>query len=114
MAAVPNGAYLILQRFVYAAFSFEKSAGFRRGDGIGDTHATIAGTWRDWAIPAAPAGACDVTLLCREMKGAWRGIADLLEEIGLRVTARWPANGNTAETARLGNGRLIISVDMEY
>ena len=89
-------------------------AGFRRGDGIGDTHATIAGTWRDWAMPAAPAGPREVTLLCREMNGAWRGIASLLEEIGLRVTARWPANGNTAETARLGNGRLIISVDMEY
>jgi nitrogenase molybdenum-iron protein alpha chain len=90
-------------------------AGFRRADGIGDTHATIAGTWRDWAEPSAePPGPRDVTLLCREMNGAWQGIVRLLEEIGLRVTARWPAGGSRAETGRLGKGRLCISIGMDY
>jgi len=89
-------------------------AGFRRGDGEGETYATIAETWRDWAEPSTQPGYRDVTLLCREMSGAWRAIVRLLEEIGLRVTARWPAGGSRAETARLGKGRLCISVGMEH
>lgn len=90
-------------------------AGFRRGDGIGDTHATITGTWRDWAESGAePPTPRDVVLLCREMNGAWRGIVRLLEQIGLRVTARWPAGGSQAETGRLAKGRLCISIEMEY
>lgn len=89
-------------------------AGFRRGDGIGDTHATIAGTWRDWASPAPPTGRRAVTLLCREMDGAWRDIVRLLEDIGLRVVARWPAASSVAQTGRLGHAPLVISVNMEY
>jgi len=89
-------------------------AGFRRGDGIGETHATIAGTWRDWASPASVADRREVTLLCREMDGAWRDIVAMLESIGLRVTARWPAAGNLALTGRLGHAPLVISVNMEY
>lgn len=92
-------------------------AGYRRADGIGETHATITGTWRDAAAEneeGAASGAYDVTLLCREMHGAWREIVVLLESLGLRVVARWPAGGNRQETARLGWGRLVISVGMEY
>lgn len=89
-------------------------AGFRRGDGIGDTHATIAGGWRDWASPAPPASRRQVTLLCREMDGGWRGIVRLLEDIGLCVTARWPAAGSLAQTSRLGHAPLVVSVNMEY
>lgn len=94
-------------------------AGFRRGDGVGETHATIAGTWSDWAGQAdldAPWSdtAHDITLLCREMNGAWRGIARLLEQIGLRVVARWPAGGDRTLTARLGTSQLCIGIGMEY
>lgn len=90
-------------------------AGFRRGDGIGDTHATIFGTWRDWAgTPPTRPGPRDVVLLCREMHGAWRGIARLLESVGLRVVSHWPAATDRAGISRLGRGRLVIAIDMEY
>ncbi|MBB3103138.1 nitrogenase component 1 [Azomonas macrocytogenes] len=89
-------------------------AGFRRGDGIGDTHATLTGTWQSWANPSATAGPYDITLLCREMEGAWRGIVRQLEAIGLNVVARWPAGSDRRQIARLGNSRLTIGIDMEY
>lgn len=89
-------------------------AGFRRGDGIGETHASVFGTWRDWAAPEADPGPYDVVLLCREVDGAWRGIVRLLEEVGLRVVARWPGGGGRDASARLGHGRLAISIEMEY
>ena len=89
-------------------------AGFRRGDGIGDTHRTITTTWRDWAAPTHQPKPRSVTLLCREMGGAWRGISQLLTELGLEVTTTWPAASSRAEVGRLGNSRLTISVGMEY
>ncbi|ACO80126.1 oxidoreductase/nitrogenase, component 1 [Azotobacter vinelandii CA] len=89
-------------------------AGFRRGEGIGDTHATIADTWRDWARPSAAPAARAVTLFCREMDGAWRGIVRLLESIGLDVVARWPGGGSRRSIARLGDSRLVVGIDMEY
>lgn len=89
-------------------------AGFRRGDGIGDTHRTLFRTWRDSAAPALPPGPKDVVLLCREMGGAWRGIVALLEHLGLRVVARWPGGSDTGQISRLGGGRLAVSIDMDY
>ncbi|NTV11138.1 MAG: oxidoreductase, partial [Zoogloea sp.] len=90
-------------------------AGYRRGDGIGDTHATLTGTWQDWAAPhPARAGKHDVVLLCRETGGAWQGIAQLLEQLGLKVVARWPAATSRGEIGRLGHGRLAVSIGMEY
>jgi len=73
-----------------------------------------AGIWRDWASPAPMSDQREVTLLCREMDGAWRDIVALLEDIGLHVSARWPAAGSLAATGRLGHAPLVISVNMEY
>lgn len=89
-------------------------AGFRRGDGIGETHATLVRTWHDWAAPATDPGPYDVVLMGHEMDGAWRGIVGLLEELGLNVVARWPVGGSRAETSCLGHGRLVIGVEMKY
>lgn len=89
-------------------------AGFRRGDGIGQTHNTIVGTWRDWAAQGVESGSRDVVLLCREMNGAWRNIERLLVDLGLRVVARWPGGSDRSQVAGLSSGRLVVSVDMEY
>jgi nitrogenase molybdenum-iron protein alpha chain len=89
-------------------------AGFRRGDGIGETHNTIIGTWREWAAQDVEPGPRDVVLLCREMNGAWRNIERLLVDLGLRVVARWPGGSDRSQVAGLGSGRLVVSVDMEY
>jgi nitrogenase molybdenum-iron protein alpha chain len=88
-------------------------AGFRRGDGIGDTHNTIVGTWRDWAAQDVEPGPRDVVLVCREMNGVWRNIERLLVDLGLRVVARWSGGSDQSQVAGLSSGRLVVSVDMD-
>lgn len=89
-------------------------AGFRRADGIGDTHAALAADWRARARPTVTRHANSVALLCRDMHGGWRHVAALLGALGLEVVARWPAAANTASMARLGDVALAVCVDMEY
>lgn len=90
-------------------------AGFLRGDGVGATHGVILDTWRDWARTGGGArrGAYQVTLLCPELDGAWRGIVRLLERLGLEVVARWPGGADRATIGRLGHGRLTVSVGLD-
>jgi nitrogenase molybdenum-iron protein alpha chain len=89
-------------------------AGYRRSDGIGDTHSTIRQTWVNWANPGNQANPRDVTLICRESDCDWRSIAHLLAELGLNVVARWPAASNRDEIGRLGKSQLVISINAEY